>query len=97
MAEAVLFSLANDILKSLATEMAEPGGSFASQNIQLLCCAKDVLQNLEGTIQTIQAVLLDAEKQQWHNNELKLWLKRLEDMLYELQDLLDDVATEDLR
>ncbi|KAI6693654.1 hypothetical protein NL676_021364 [Syzygium grande] len=97
MAEAVLFSLATDILKSLATEMAKPGGSFASQNIQLLCCAKDELQSLEGTVQTIQAVLLDAERQQWHNKELKLRLKRLKDMLYDLQDLLDDVATEDLR
>ncbi|XP_056175149.1 putative disease resistance protein RGA1 [Syzygium oleosum] len=97
MAEAVLFSLATDILKSLTTEMAKPGGFFASQNIQLLCCAKDELQSLEGTVQTIQAVLLDAERQQWHNNELKLRLKRLKDMLYELQDLLDDVATEDLR
>ncbi|XP_030463967.2 putative disease resistance protein RGA3 [Syzygium oleosum] len=97
MAEAVLFNLATDILKSLATEMAKRGGSFASQNIQLLCCAKDELQSLEDTVRTIQAVLLDAERQQWHNNELKLWLKRLKDMLCELQDLLDDVATEDLR
>ncbi|XP_056175046.1 disease resistance protein RGA2-like [Syzygium oleosum] len=77
--------------------MAKPGGSFASQKIQLLCSAKDELQSLEGTVQTIQAVLLDAEKQQWHNNELKLRLKRLNDVLCELQDLLDDVATEDLR
>ncbi|XP_056175345.1 putative disease resistance protein RGA3 [Syzygium oleosum] len=96
-AEAVLFSLATDILKSLATEMAKPGGSFASQKIQLLCSAKDELQSLEGTVQTIQAMLLDAEKQQWLNNELKLRLRRLNDVLYELQDLLDDVATEDLR
>ncbi|XP_048133559.1 putative disease resistance protein RGA3 [Rhodamnia argentea] len=97
MAEAVLFSLATNILKSLASEMAELGGSFASQQIQLLCGAKDGLQSLRGTVQTIQAVLLDAEKKQWHNNQVKLWLKRLKDVLYDVQDLLDDVATEDLR
>ncbi|KAI6693658.1 hypothetical protein NL676_021368 [Syzygium grande] len=44
--------------------MARPGGSFASQKIQLLCSAKDELQSLEDTVQTIQAALLDAEKQQ---------------------------------
>ncbi|KAK3417368.1 hypothetical protein EUGRSUZ_H03114 [Eucalyptus grandis] len=97
MAEAVLFSLATDILKSLATEMVKPGGSFASQKIMLLCCAKDELQSLKGTVQTIQALLLDAEKKQWHNNQVKLWLTRLKDVLYDIQDLLDDVATEDLR
>ncbi|XP_048133443.1 putative disease resistance protein RGA4 [Rhodamnia argentea] len=97
MAEAVLFSLATNILKSLASEMAELGGSFASQQIQLLCGAKDGLQSLRGTVQTIQAVLLDAEKKQWHNNQVKLWLTRLKDVLYDVQDLLDDVATEDLR
>ncbi|KAK3417211.1 hypothetical protein EUGRSUZ_H02950 [Eucalyptus grandis] len=97
MAEAVLFSLATDILKSLAIAIPKPGDCIAFQNIQLLCCAKGELQSLEGTIQTIKVVLLDAEKQQWHNNELKLRLKRLKDVMYELQDLLDDVATEDLR
>ncbi|KAF8019415.1 hypothetical protein BT93_G0176 [Corymbia citriodora subsp. variegata] len=97
MAEAVLFSLATDILTSLATEMVKPGGSFASQKIQLLCCAKDELQSVKETVETIQAVLLDAERQQWHNNQVNLWLKRLKDVLYDIQDLLDDVVTEDLR
>ncbi|KAI3413000.1 uncharacterized protein J3R85_016640 [Psidium guajava] len=97
MAEAVLFSLATNILNSLAAEVAKPGGSFASQKIQLLCGAKKELQSLERTLQSIQAVLLDAEKQQWHNNQVKLWLKRLKDVLYDVQDLFDDVTTENLR
>ncbi|KAF8036769.1 hypothetical protein BT93_C2471 [Corymbia citriodora subsp. variegata] len=97
MAEAALFSVATAILRSIAAEIAKPGGSFASQKIKFFCCAKDELQSLEDTIQTIQAVLLDAEKQQWHNEQVKLWLGRLKDVLYDLQDLLDDVATEDLR
>ncbi|KAF8016431.1 hypothetical protein BT93_H1826 [Corymbia citriodora subsp. variegata] len=97
MAEAVLFNLATDILKSLATEMAKPAVSFASQKILSLYGAKDELQSLQGTVQTIQAVLLDAEKQQWHNSQVKLWLGRLKDVLYDIQELLDDVATEDLR
>ncbi|KAF8016433.1 hypothetical protein BT93_H1828 [Corymbia citriodora subsp. variegata] len=97
MAEAALFSVATAILRSIATEIAKPGGTFASQKIQLLCCAKDELQSLEDTVQTIQAVLLDAEKQQWHNDRVKLWLMRLKDVLYDILDLLDNVATEDLR
>ncbi|KAL3727188.1 hypothetical protein ACJRO7_032006 [Eucalyptus globulus] len=95
MAEAVLFSLATAILRSLATEMAKPGGSLASRKIQL-CYAKDELQTLDETVQTIQALLLDAERQQWHNHQINIWLKNLGDVLYDVQDLLDDVATEDL-
>ncbi|XP_056169912.1 putative disease resistance protein RGA3 [Syzygium oleosum] len=97
MAEAALFSIATAILESIATEIAKPGGSFASQEIQLLCGAKDELKSLEDTVQTIQAVLLDAEKKQWHDNQVKLWLRRLKDVLYDVQDLFDDVATENLR
>ncbi|XP_048133318.1 putative disease resistance protein RGA3 [Rhodamnia argentea] len=97
MAEAVLFSLATNILNSLAAEAVKPGGSFASQKIQLLCGAENELQSLKDTIEVIQAVLSDAEKQQLHNQQVKLWLKRLKDVLYDVQDLLDDVATEDLR
>ncbi|XP_039155973.1 uncharacterized protein LOC108954269 [Eucalyptus grandis] len=96
MAEAVLFSLATAILRSLATEMAKPGGSLASRKIQL-CYAKDELQSLDDTVQTIQALLLDTERQQWHNHQINIWLKNLRDVLYDVQDLLDDVATEDLK
>ncbi|XP_056169124.1 putative disease resistance protein RGA3 [Syzygium oleosum] len=89
MAEAVLFNLATDILKL--------AGSITFSEIQLVRGARDELDSLKETIETIRAVLLDAEKQQWHNNQVKLWLARLRDVLYDVQDLLDDVAAEDLR
>ncbi|XP_030518612.2 putative disease resistance protein RGA3 [Rhodamnia argentea] len=97
MAEAVLSGLATSILNSLAAEIAQPVGSSASQKIRLLYGAKDELLSLETSVQSIQALLLDAEKQQWQNDQVKLWLKRLKAVLYDIQDLLDDVATEDLR
>ncbi|KAL3726906.1 hypothetical protein ACJRO7_031759 [Eucalyptus globulus] len=84
MAEAGLLGLATDLLKSLTTDM-------------LLCGAKDELRSLEDTVKTIQAVLLDAEKQQRHNHQFKDLLKRLKDVLYDIQDLPDVVAIEYLR
>lgn len=89
MAEAVLFNLATAIL-NLA-------GSYTFSEIQLVRGARDELDSLKDTVETIRAVLLDAEKQQWHNHQVKLWLGRLKDVLYDAHDLLDDVATEDLR
>ncbi|XP_039158272.1 disease resistance protein RGA2-like [Eucalyptus grandis] len=89
MAEAVLFNLATEILKL--------AGSNTFSEIQLVRGARDELDSLKDTVKTIRAVLLDAEKQQWHNHQVKLWLERLRDVLYDVYELLDDVATEDLR
>ncbi|XP_039155944.1 putative disease resistance protein RGA3 [Eucalyptus grandis] len=89
MAEAVLFTLTNDILKL--------AGSNIFSKIQLARGARDDLTRLKYTVKTIQTMLLDAEKKQWDSEQVKLWLVRLKDVLYDAQDLLDDVATEDLR
>ncbi|XP_039158286.1 uncharacterized protein LOC120288396 [Eucalyptus grandis] len=70
---------------------------LAMNPIQLVRGARDELDSLKDTVKTIRAVLLDAEKQQWHNHQVKLWLERLRDVLYDVYELLDDVATEDLR
>ncbi|XP_039171671.1 putative disease resistance protein RGA3 [Eucalyptus grandis] len=89
MAEAVLFTLTNDILKL--------AGSNIFSKIQLARGARYDLKRLKYTVKTIQTMLLDAEKKQWESKQVKLWLVRLKDVLYDAQDLLDDVATEDLR
>ncbi|XP_039155946.1 putative disease resistance protein RGA3 [Eucalyptus grandis] len=89
MAEAVLFTLTKDILKLAASNIF--------LNIQLVRDVSDELHSLKYTVKTIQTMLLDAEKKQWDSKQVKLWLVRLKDVLYDTQDLLDDVATEDLR
>ena len=55
------------------------------------------LENIKNTVFTIQAVLLDAEKQVSHNNEVKDWLNKLRDVLLDADDVLDDLSTEDSR
>jgi DNA-binding GntR family transcriptional regulator len=89
MAESVLFDTAANIIKSSA--------SLALQEIGLLCGFKDELKKLGKTVSTIQAVLLDAEEQQAHNHAVKDWLRKLKDVMYEADDLLDDYSTELLR
>ncbi|XP_048131439.1 putative disease resistance protein RGA1 [Rhodamnia argentea] len=46
---------------------------------------------------TITAVLLDAEEQQAKNHRLQLWLRRLRDVLYDAEDVLDELKCEALR
>jgi hypothetical protein len=89
MAEGVLFTVAEGIIGKL--------GSLAFKEIKLLRGFKDELEKLTKTVSTIQAVLLDADEQQVGSHAVRDWLKKLEDVMYEADNLLDDFSTESLR
>ncbi|XP_059450842.1 putative disease resistance protein RGA1 [Corylus avellana] len=89
MAEGVLFNIAEGMIKSL--------GSPALQEIGLLCGFKDELQKLTNSVSTIKNVLLDAEEKQAHSHEVRDWLEKLKDAMYDADDLLDDSSTQLLR
>ena len=90
MAEGVLFNLAGKVLEML--------GPLTLQQINLAYGDVETeLENIKNTVFTIQAVLLDAEKQVSHNNEVKDWLNKLRDVLLDADDVLDDLSTEDSR
>jgi hypothetical protein len=72
-------------------------GSLLLQEINLACGIKAELENLTSTVSTIQAVLLDAEKQGSHNNEVKDWLRKLKDLFLDADDLLNDFSNEALQ
>ena len=84
MAEAILLGITQTIIKTL--------GSMAFQEIGSMWGVKGELEKLKNTVSTIQAVLQDAEEQQG-----KPWLKKLNDAVYDADDLLTDFYTADLR
>ncbi|KAJ8900148.1 hypothetical protein K2173_024788 [Erythroxylum novogranatense] len=88
MAEAILYNVANEIIKIL--------GSGALQQIGIWWGVNDELKKLENTVSTIQAVLLDAEHRQTQDLQIKDWLRKLQDVVYDADDLLDDFYTEAL-
>ncbi|XP_070675548.1 disease resistance protein RGA2-like [Malus domestica] len=88
MAEGVLFNVAARIIGGL--------GSLAFQEIGLIWGVQDELHKLKEIVAGFQGVLLDAEQKQT-NNEVKLWLKSVEDAVYEADDLLDEFNTEALQ
>ena len=63
----------------------------------MLWGVKAELEKLGNTVSTIEAVLLDAEEQQWKNHTIKNWLGKMKDVLYEADDLLDGFSTDVLR
>ncbi|XP_061373257.1 putative disease resistance RPP13-like protein 1 [Gastrolobium bilobum] len=56
-----------------------------------------LLDELQTTLLTLQAVLNDAEQKQITNPAVKEWLERLKDAVHDAEDLLDGVNTEALR
>ena len=89
MAEAIPFGLARKIIEKLSSTTFEEIGSIWG--------VKDELEQLKNTVSTIQAVLQDAEEQQDKNHQVRDWLKKLRDAVYDADDLLSDFSTEDLR
>ncbi|CAN1266903.1 Putative disease resistance protein RGA3 [Linum perenne] len=88
MASVSLFSVGKTLLEKL--------GPLIQQEVSLLWNLGTELEKLNGTVTAIQALLLDAEEQQEHNHQVKDWLDKLTVILFDAEDLLDDVAAEAL-
>ncbi|KAF2300268.1 hypothetical protein GH714_011248 [Hevea brasiliensis] len=63
MAEAVFFNIANEIFEKLESQALIEIGRWWN--------LEDDLEKLKNTVSTIQAVLLDAEKQYSQNRQVK--------------------------
>ncbi|XP_028103883.1 putative disease resistance RPP13-like protein 1 [Camellia sinensis] len=55
------------------------------------------IKRWSGELAKIQAFLADAEGKQIENRAVKMWLEELTDLAYDLDDILDEFATEALR
>ncbi|KAL7203581.1 hypothetical protein ACSBR2_016784 [Camellia fascicularis] len=55
------------------------------------------LSNWTNTLSQIQALLTDAEEKQLTDRAVNLWLDDLQDLAYDLDDLVDEFSTEALR
>uniref|UniRef100_A0A6N2N8A7 NB-ARC domain-containing protein n=1 Tax=Salix viminalis TaxID=40686 RepID=A0A6N2N8A7_SALVM len=87
MAESVLFNIAGEIVRKL--------GTLATQEIELWWGANYQLRKLMSTVTTIKGVVHDAEeKMQKPPAQLEDWLGKLQEAVYDAEDLLDDFSTE---
>ena len=54
------------------------------------------LNKWENTLKEIHVVLEDAEEKQMEKQVVKIWLDDLRDLAYDVEDILDDLATQAL-
>ncbi|XP_021688373.2 putative disease resistance RPP13-like protein 1 [Hevea brasiliensis] len=55
------------------------------------------IRKLEEILMGIQSVLEDAEEKQLSNPLVKMWLDKLKDLAYDVEDILDEYQTESLQ
>ncbi|CAL5351868.1 unnamed protein product [Camellia sinensis] len=93
MVETILFNLASKVVSKI--------GSVALQEVGKAWGVEQELKTLEGTLSTINAVLVDAERlhgdQAHYSIVTGLWYERLQAAFYEADDLLDEFHYEVLR
>ncbi|CAL5381877.1 unnamed protein product [Camellia sinensis] len=71
--------------------------SFASSKLPTFEGIDTQLTNWTKMLSHIEALLIDAEEKQMKDRAVNLWLDELQDLAYDLDDLVDEFATEALR
>ncbi|XP_034679608.1 putative disease resistance protein RGA4 isoform X2 [Vitis riparia] len=85
MAEQIPFNIIADVLTKL--------GSLAFRQIGSAFGVAKELTKLTEKLDAIRGVLVDAEKRQEESDGVKAWVRRLKDVVYDADDLLDDFET----
>ncbi|KAL4636401.1 hypothetical protein ACB092_03G005100 [Castanea dentata] len=78
---------------ALVSAIKDQLSSFITSEFTLIANVKGEVQKLESKFHTIQAMLNDAEKRQVKEEAVKLWLDKLKDVSYLMDDVLDEWNT----
>ncbi|KAL0439400.1 UNVERIFIED_CONTAM: putative disease resistance protein RGA4 [Sesamum latifolium] len=89
--------MAEILIDSAVQVLVEKLISVASEEICLILGVKEELASLKDSFTKIKAFLNDASKRQVEEEAAKLWLKDLENIAYEADNLLDEFTYEIVR
>ncbi|XP_026417614.1 disease resistance protein RGA2-like [Papaver somniferum] len=88
---------AEQILVNGVTEIIKKILPVITQHITLAWGVKDDLRKLKDTLESIQALITSAEEKQVTEATVGLWLRRLKDVVYDADDVMDEFAYETMR
>ncbi|KAL5802191.1 hypothetical protein ACOSQ4_030496 [Xanthoceras sorbifolium] len=89
--------MADLILSAVLPVLVEKLASRELRNFATQEGVRSKLKKWEKTLETIKALLNDAEQKQQDDKHVKTWLDDLRDLAYDAEDILDEYATEALR
>lgn len=82
------------ILSHFAKHVFDRLSSAIVEEAKLALGVEKELRKILSNLSSIKAVLREAEKQQHTYETVRDWLEDLEDVVYDIDDLLDEIATE---
>ncbi|GAU17972.1 hypothetical protein TSUD_330970 [Trifolium subterraneum] len=82
MAESFLFDIANSLLGKLA--------SYAYEEVSRAYGVYDDLQGFKDTLSIVSGVLFDAEEKKNQQHALHEWLRQIQNICFEAEDVLDE-------
>ncbi|RDX62447.1 Disease resistance protein RPP13, partial [Mucuna pruriens] len=89
MAEYFVFDIAESLLGKLA--------SYVYEEASRACHLYEDLQGITDTLSIVKGVLLDAEQKQEHKHGLREWLKQIQNLCFDAEDVLDGFECQHLR
>ncbi|KAI5404785.1 hypothetical protein KIW84_051809 [Lathyrus oleraceus] len=89
MADSFLFDVADSLLGKLA--------SYAHEEVSKAWAVFGDLQGIKDTLTIVKYVLLDAENKKDQNHGLQEWLKQIQNIFYDAEDVLDEVQCQESR
>ncbi|KAL4636450.1 hypothetical protein ACB092_03G009400 [Castanea dentata] len=85
--------MADSLISVLLDQLASITAREVEQGIRLVVGVDEEVRRLEGNLRTVRAVLDDAEKRQVMERAVGLWLEKLKEVSYEMDDVLDEWKT----
>ncbi|KAI3927229.1 hypothetical protein MKW92_000226 [Papaver armeniacum] len=89
--------MADALLSFLINEVGSVFEREISQEVRLVLGVRKEIEKLRSTFMNLKAVLNDAEQRQMDEPSVKDWVSKLKNAAYEMEDVLDEWATEILR
>ncbi|XP_050274017.1 putative disease resistance protein RGA3 [Quercus robur] len=86
--------MAEGLVTGLIDQLASIADREAERETRLVVGVGKEIRMLEGNLRSVKAVLNDAEKRELKDGAVKRWLKRLNDVCYEIDDVVDELNTE---
>ncbi|KAF3945087.1 hypothetical protein CMV_028497 [Castanea mollissima] len=93
MAWALVSTIADQLGSLIASEFKDRLGSLLPSEVASIVNVKEEVEKLERKFHEMQAMLNDAEERQVKEEAVRLWLEKLNDVSYEMGDVLDEWNT----